>query len=164
MKEYIESSLNILPSNLTTIACPKCEKEISYHIINSLISKEALERYYKRLVKNAKLIDNQEVLKFCNQCDYGALVQIDIKQFDCPVCNKSICAKCNKPFKENCCKNERIDVDYSGSFKDFIASCPKCNSQIMKETGCNFLQCPWPGCTAGFFCFLCKKELKVREI
>ena len=143
-----------------------CEQEISFHIISNLIKGDYLNRYYKRLVKNAKPAKNNEVLKFCNQCDFGAFVSVDIQKFDCPVCNKSICAKCNRKFTENCCEDleEIIDLEDLGEIKDKVVNCPGCKLKILKQSGCNFLRCAWPECRQPYFCFLCMKELTVWGI
>jgi hypothetical protein len=159
---HIINELSSLASDETQIQCPSCPDYISYYIIDSILEGEALKRYHKRLVLNARLSIDDQFVKYCDVCDYTATVLMSDREFTCPNCDKKTCVKCNKPYSINCC-NRQSSSNF-GDLKDFIVKCPQCGSAVLKENGCNFLTCCWPDCKKVSFCFLCKKVLDVRFI
>ena len=159
---YSVQALYSLPNHSTAILCPYCKKEIGFHILNNLFQGKDLTFYIKKLMVNIPNKRNSEYLKFCNNCSYGGYISIDTKIFDCPVCNKSMCARCNKAKSESCCSNllkSSLGLD-SNSF----ASCPSCKAKIIKEGGCNFIKCLNPECIQVSFCNICLKILRVSFI
>ena len=159
INQYFVESLNELAVNEKIVGCPDCGASIIYHILDDVLEGEALIRYHRKLILYLENNDKRKVLKHCNKCDFAAFIPLDEEIFNCPVCEKSICAKCNRPYSETCCKRKSIvSVEELGGL---IMRCPKCRCAIIKENGCNFLTFCWPNCEKVSFCFLCKKILNV---
>ena len=158
---YSTQSLYSLSINSTIIACPKCYKEIGYHILNSLLQGQALDFYHQKLIKNSNN-KTSEYLKFCNNCSYGEYISMDTEIFNCPQCSKSMCAKCNKIKSKSCCSSMlKSSLNFYGIS---IVQCPSCNVKISKDEGCNFIKCTNPECVQVRFCIICFKILKVIKI
>jgi hypothetical protein len=156
MKKYMETQLSTSTLDKVSIDCPICEQEISYHIITYVLNKKWVEIYERKLLRAMKS-KSKEMMKFCNVCDYGAIISIDSVDFECPKCQKTICPKCNNIVSPNCCQTRGISM--CEELKDTLVKCPKCNSGIIKENGCNFIKCLWNDCQGVCFCFLCHKIL-----
>jgi hypothetical protein len=148
--------------NSTSLNCPSCSQEISFHIINSLLEGKMAELYQHKLLKNLKNQKKNEFLKFCDSCNYGAFISVDETIFRCPVCNKEMCPNCHGPVSEDCCKKMLMMKSSIGSLDGHIVSCPKCGIKIFKDGGCNFMKCESRNCTQGWFCMICNKVLLVR--
>ena len=165
LKSYLEVSVEQLNSSSVSIPCMICSQPISFHIINSILQGSYLNTYNNLLLRYSKPGPNPtEYLKFCNTCDYGAYISIDRDNFECKFCNKSICSKCNKNYSPNCCENLVSLNSLSEELHELVVKCPKCMNRIMKDSGCNFFKCAWKDCGNTFFCFLCKRMLRVRVI
>jgi hypothetical protein len=53
--------------------------------------------------------------------------------------------------------------NYLNAIKNESKKCPKCKNFVLKDSGCNFIKCRWPGCKDSFFCYLCSSPLKSTQ-
>ena len=52
---------------------------------------------------------------------------------------------------------------YLEQLKKESRRCPKCKNFVLKDSGCNFIKCRWPGCKDSYFCYLCSAVLKSTQ-
>src|SRR5699024_6031984 len=109
-----------------------------------------------------------EGLHECPFCDFRAIcppVEED-REFRCfnPECEKVSCRLCNKPSHvPMTCGEARQDGHLStrdqseeAMSEALMRSCPKCKVKIIKENGCNKMQCT--KCRT-LMCYVCKKDI-----
>ena len=157
LKTYLDNNFLLLGQ----IPCYVCYQAINPQTIENLLEGNYKLRYLKN--RRCGTLSNK-VLKICNHCDYKSYITIGRDRFDCTKCNKSICAKCNKPYHKNCCENLLSYETLPKEMRGQVVNCPNCGIRIMKDNGCNFIKCGMPDCGNIFFCFLCKKILRVKGI
>lgn len=181
MKNYL-NTLMIDSSSVGRMVCPKCNVEIPYDIIKSNSEPQVFERYLNFTVmayqpKKSLKDDEEEVMKWCIKCNFGCLISIYDKQFQCPNCKSECCPKCNKKHYFGTCEDLRKSMtpiqlktllghrdDYFNNLMKNCCKCPNCREAIEKAYGCNFIECKWPRCKEVYFCAICNKRLRVRDI
>lgn len=157
------------------LVCPQCDKPIAgeymetgnsnqevignYELIKACVSEELFEKYVHVTIKAYKSEEDDLIMKWCFNCEFGCLIHINDKEFFCPNCNAKYCPRCNqKHLIRGACNNQDFYLDKL--MKD-MSKCPNCNELVSKVSGCNFLQCCWPTCKDVNFCAICWKRLKV---
>lgn len=56
-----------------------------------------------------------------------------------------------------------VNDGYLEQLKKESRRCPKCKNFVLKDSGCNFIKCRWPGCKDSYFCYLCSAVLKSTQ-
>ncbi|KAI9035619.1 E3 ubiquitin-protein ligase [Aspergillus affinis] len=109
-----------------------------------------------------------EGLECCPFCDFKAIcgpVEED-REFHCqnPLCEKVSCRLCNdeshtpktcQEAKQKKCLPERHTVEEAMS-EALIRNCPKCKVKIVRESGCNRMQCSKCGSN---MCYICRQDI-----
>ncbi|KAH8429587.1 E3 ubiquitin-protein ligase RNF216 [Aspergillus melleus] len=109
-----------------------------------------------------------EGLECCPFCDFKAICGpvAEDREFHCqnPSCEKVSCRLCNDEshIPKTCLEAkkdkglpERHAVEEAMS-EALIRNCPRCKVKIVKENGCNRMQCSKCGCN---MCYVCRKDI-----
>lgn len=144
-----------------------CREAFPLASLRRAVSAKTLDRLLLNQQQAEIVAAGIEGLERCPHCDFSMICEdIDIDPyFSCqnPDCFRISCRKCNEPkhFPKTC---EEARKDHALSFRHkveearseaMIRICPKCGTQLIKEGGCNKMQCR---CGAKL-CYMCRKDL-----
>ena len=140
------------------LTCPECNKKISYELIRKIMPKHLFIKFDNFLADLYKSKMNDCRISRCKNCEVLVECGLQIEIFICTLCKKKFCQYCYELHHEGAC-NFRYARNLI-NHKD--KQCPKCFSQVVKDDGCNYVICPWPGCDTRF-CYICLKPLTPKE-
>jgi ariadne-1 len=157
--EYLHTQIGDGPACLRA-HCPqhKCNQAITKSVYHQLVKEEAFKRYEMFLMKN--FIETSKNMKYCPAagCEKVA-VGTGITTVRCS-CSNPFCFKCGDEAHDPCscaqlnawrekCQN---DSETANWIVANTKKCPKCNTNIEKNQGCNHMSCKL--CTYQF-CWIC---------
>ncbi|KAK1367754.1 RBR-type E3 ubiquitin transferase [Heracleum sosnowskyi] len=160
---YISTSINDGPGCLT-LRCPvpSCDAAVSQDMINTLVSSEYREKYYRYLVRS--YIEDNRKTKWCPAPGCDCAVEFDVGSGSHDVsclCSYSFCWNCTEEahrpvdcetvsnwILKNTTESENVNWILANS-----KPCPKCKKPIEKNQGCMHMTCA-PPCKFQF-CWLC---------
>ncbi|WOG86986.1 hypothetical protein DCAR_0206205 [Daucus carota subsp. sativus] len=160
---YISTSINDGPGCLT-LRCPdpSCNAAVSQDMINTLVSSEDREKYY-RYLRRSYIEDNRKT-KWCPAPGCDCAIEFDVGSGSHDVsclCSYSFCWNCteeahrpvdcetvSKWILKNTAESENMNWILANS-----KPCPKCKRPIEKNQGCMHMTCT-PPCKFEF-CWLC---------
>ncbi|KAL1803021.1 hypothetical protein DCAR_0934695 [Daucus carota subsp. sativus] len=160
---YISTSINDGPGCLT-LRCPdpSCDTAVSQDMINTLVSGEVKERYYRYLLRS--YVEDNRKFKWCPAPGCDCAVEFDVGSGSHDVsclCSYSFCWNCTeeahrpvdcgtvaKWILKNTAESENMNWILANS-----KPCPKCKRPIEKNQGCMHMTCT-PPCKFEF-CWLC---------
>jgi hypothetical protein len=120
---------------------PISETVMQAHIETALKAKLDLYR-----LKQLKPATEDERVVICTSCNLAYFVGTDeTSQLSCKLCAQPL------PILN-------ADESKIEGFK----RCPNCKEAVLKDGGCNFMKCPWPGCGT-CFCDLCSCQLTIED-
>jgi predicted RNA-binding Zn-ribbon protein involved in translation (DUF1610 family) len=166
LQDYIRCNLTV--TDIQHISCPKCKKLIDVNIILQNLSEEDKNKYLNISLKSYKSEEQNLIMKWCKDCEFGALIDKYATSFECPNCHQVYCPRCNMkhPYVEKC-PERKISTGFGQDsifMKELLKNtvyCPNCDGAIQKDGGCNFIECKYPRCETSF-CIICRKKLTVR--
>lgn len=145
------------------ITCPgkNCNILVDEMKISKLVENETTLARYKHLIAEAYVQDNTNV-RWCpgKGCDKAVRVHLlKDKEVKCK-CGTKFCFSCGREYHEPAdCKMVNdwiVKSERDGSNDAWIASytkeCPKCNSKIVKDGGCQYINC---ATCSHKFCWIC---------
>jgi len=142
------------------IKCPNegCNFLFTEELIKSYLNNDIIFQKYKKFYQE-NLINQDKTYRWCtkNGCD-NAIKRKDFSTLliKCDKCGTELCFQCGNLFhgKRKC--EEIIDDSYKEYSKNHtIKNCPKCQSKIEKNEGCNHMTCV--KCHYQF-CWLCMRK------
>lgn len=170
--EYIKASEDI------DIKCPyngdegNCDKFLTEREMRGFLPIEILD---KHLLKSLTLYETTSKTLHCLKPDCPGFVEADdnVPGFMCIVCSEVNCIRCEAIHTNKTCvefedivnpdgRRKRLSAEADEAFIKYVAEgkamhCPQCRLAIVKEDGCDFLQCP--SCKLGI-CWVTKKPRK----
>lgn len=155
-----------------------CNGVYNNDIIKSILTDEEYSKYIdlKEIYEIKKLAQYIKNYKICPQCNkYG--IEVDVKEKTsilCRKCNKSWCNLCNKEYHIDDCYKLKLDTfkdvnDKTIYINNILAEletkalmhiCPKCNTKIIKDGGCNLISCT--NCNT-YSCYICNIQIFEKE-
>jgi len=151
----------VINGRVATIMCPNegCNNILSdIEIIEFLKSDDALIKKYQKFKKDLD-ISMDPIHRWCIRPGCEFLVEGNPKnpKSECK-CGQVMCFNCMNPWHEGKDCESAIDNEYKRyAEKGKVKNCPKCNSRIEKNEGCNHIHCT--RCKYDF-CWLCDREYK----
>lgn len=169
LTEYVKSSDDI------EIKCPfngeegNCDKILSEREMRGFLPAEVFD---KHLLKSLTLYETTSKTFHCLKADCTGFVEADknVRGFMCQVCSEVNCIQCEAIHTNKTCieyeeivnpdgRRKRLSQEAEEAFKAFVAEgkamyCPQCRLAIVKDEGCDHLQCPT--CKLGI-CWVTKK-------
>ena len=157
--EYLHGQISEGPACIRA-HCPqyKCNQAITKSVYRQLVNPEDFKRYEMFVMKN--FIETSKNIKYCPApgCDKVAIGS-GITTVRCS-CSNPFCFKCGDEAHEPCsctqlqawiekCQN---DSETANWIVANTKKCPKCNTNIEKNQGCNHMSCKL--CTYQF-CWIC---------
>lgn len=142
----------------------KCNALYSVDMLSKILSKNSSNKYNElKTEKEYKMINecNDDInIRKCSHCESGVDIGHYIKEIDimtCLTCAQQTCLLCDeKAHPTQKCnqlsKPQSIDDKLSEAV---ILTCNKCNVSIVKEHGCNKMECV----CGNKMCNICKKDI-----
>jgi hypothetical protein len=174
IRQYILQNISDNKVTENELTCPSCSTAIDANIIKAQVTEKTFNRYLELcLMKFQPKIEEKMVMKWCFKCDFGMMIDVNQRVFECPNCQKCFCPRCNNYHSDswNCAKvtlmdkNELAKAAKDQKYVDELLKdsliCPQCGQAVSKDGGCSFMVCPWAKCGI-YFCGICKKKLSVR--
>jgi len=148
---------------------PKCGLVVTPQLVHSLVrAEEPLRRYEKAASLARSFVDDQPGLKWCPAPDCGLAVRgkPGVLSVKC-ACTHRFCFQCNQDDHqpascENLAKWMVKCRDDSETYNWLVANtkpCPKCQTSIEKNGGCNHMTCKNTSCKYEF-CWVCSGPWK----
>jgi hypothetical protein len=130
------------------LLCPmhKCSHPLSESIIQAHLGTDLKAKLDLYRLKQLKAGSEGERVVICTRCDFPYIVGTNET-------NQLSCKLCAQPLPILNAEEPQIE-----GFK----RCPSCKEAVLKEAGCNFMKCPWPGCET-YFCDLCPSLLTLKD-
>ena len=133
-----------------------CTAQISNSELMRILPNDLIRRLDEMEALTALTGVNIKNLRTCWKCAYKVIDDNDDGPFNCPECHELSCKLCNKKYHPGrTCEQADIDpnriVEYQMS-EAIVKHCPKCNTQYVKEEGCNHMTCP---ICKTYSCYLC---------
>lgn len=163
-KNYIQEQINGEGVG-DSIECvqPECHFTVSDDMILSLISDDRTRNRYKRIITKNFVAFNR-LMRWCPSPDCSNAVKIEMSkpiEIQCE-CGYSYCFSCTIEYHEPATcdqikkfhKETQEDIATNSWKAQNTKPCPKCNSPIEKNGGCNHITCKSPGCKHEF-CWIC---------
>jgi len=151
--------------------CPteKCQLVVSDRLVRSLLPEgERLQRWTNAARLERSFVDENPNLKWCPASDCTGAVKASRGQLGvcCPH-NHRFCFQCNQDDHRPCgCEDLKLWLikckDDSETYNWLMSNtkaCPKCNTSIEKNGGCNHMTCKKPDCKYEF-CWICQGPWK----
>jgi ariadne-1 len=139
------------------IECPSegCSRIIDAHSLDVLVSPELKGRYQELL--NRTYVEDKDILKWCPAPDCENAVECSIKKKELDVVVPTVACACGHRFCFGCILNDHQpapcelvkrwlkkcadDSETANWISANTKECPKCNSTIEKNGGCNHMTC-----------------------
>lgn len=153
LESHIEYLINSNKVSESEFCCPSCKIEISPFIVQGNFAELNL-KFLNLRSNNYKPSSELYVFKKCPFCDSCMEIPTKLKKLTCAGCKRTYCPQCNENHPTPGCLNTKTH------FTANTKNCPKCGEAIEKESGCNFVKCPWPRCKDTCFCYICLKVLQ----
>ena len=176
--EYINSKLINEPLNILNTFCPLsgCNLYLTRAIFKECIKEKKMQRIFAKSVIRNFTVTNKEIKPCPNpKCNISIRVQDKIaKEIKCK-CGTVFCFSCLEESHIPCdCEMAKQWLDFTkdkGSGEDFIwikentKKCPKCQSPIEKNQGCNHMTCQKKAGGCGYeFCWVCMGSWNAHKI
>ena len=167
--EYINNKLIEEPLNILNTPCPLvgCNLYLTRTIFKKCITEKKMQRIFAKSVIRNFTVTNKEIKSCPNpRCNLSIRVQNNIaKELKCQ-CGTVFCFSCLEESHKPCdCEMARQWLEFTkdkGSGEDFIwikentKNCPKCQTPIQKNQGCNHMTCLKKAGGCGYeFCWVC---------
>jgi len=145
----------------------KCEHKLSVPEISYCIKGKHLEKYHDRMF-HVHLSNDPNCL-YCPKasCSTPMIRENDNPLLQCPKCNYRFCFKCKtsdwhsgascEQYAQWKRENSQADQRFETWAKQNTKPCPKCNTLIEKNMGCDHMTCRRPGCGYEFYWSTLKK-------
>ena len=150
IKSYLQGQIMSSKVAESELICPieNCQQEVTPQEVQGNVEPQIYERFLEFRLRELPM-------KECPHCNFKFQVERNAQEINCLNCKKDFCPECNQSHKGMKCeefkKEEELkDLNYS--------KCPSCQEAVVKESGCNFLRCPYPRCRT-YFCLLCGDKL-----
>lgn len=136
--------IKIEEKKVRKIICPgdKCEKEITFHKIKEILTKEMFKKYDSALL-NDTFINDKECI-FCPVPNCGNPIYGEEKypKIICRKCDKKICYNCKtEGWHEGKCEIKQDEGVKEWMKKKGAKPCPNCSVPIEKNKGCDHVYC-----------------------
>ena len=167
--EYINNKLIEEPLNILNTPCPLvgCNLYLTRTIFKKCITEKKMQRIFAKSVIRNFTVTNKEIKSCPNpRCNLSIRVQNNIaKEIKCQ-CGTVFCFSCLEESHKPCdCEMAKQWLEFTkdkGSGEDFIwikentKNCPKCQTPIQKNQGCNHMTCLKKAGGCGYeFCWVC---------
>ena len=153
--------------------CPLCDSFIGREMLEKFMNKEKFQTWEEKFTIQS--VEESAMVSFCPRCNNYA-VSGDDNIGNCASCNFVFCDLCSEAWhpgncesfghvdkksdpafktkeakrrKEEAEKNEKLTMLMK---KAFMKRCPKCKCWVMKDQGCNHMQCALCGTDFCYFC------------
>ncbi|KAK8896061.1 hypothetical protein M9Y10_013951 [Tritrichomonas musculus] len=149
--------------------CPNinCKRCISNSELERILPQSVMKRLDETEAFNALNSVNIRGLRTCWRCGLKTIDESNTNPYICPQCSEKTCISCNKKYHPGrTCEQADMDPNRIVELKmseAVVRSCPRCNTQFVKDEGCNHMTCP--RCRTEF-CYLCGQVIpngKVRK-
>lgn len=161
IKNSIETALGEGRVRTECLCTDGCNCKISMNELERVLPKKLIKRLDEIEAFNAIKNVNIKGLRTCWKCGYKIIDEDNKGPFICPWCYEKTCKKCgNKYHDKKSCKKANLDPNRIVEEKmseAIVKKCPKCNTQYIKDEGCNHMTCPL--CHTDF-CYLCGKIIR----
>ncbi|UJR11131.1 hypothetical protein I4U23_015312 [Adineta vaga] len=178
VRKNIRNEIN--NSSTTDIRCPEegCGASLDFHTVRNLVlnlntvlgrSKAAVDQYENKL--SMKYVETMENFLWCaHGCGHGVqLADNQMVCYKCIHCKQKTCAQhrvrwhsdmtCSE-YDEKL-KSDREEQDNQSWIRDHTKKCPKCDSSIEKNKGCNHMTCLH---CKNEFCWICLVNYKLVSL
>lgn len=144
-----------------------CSSGFDLWALRKALKEKVLQKYdelqYRTTIEKAGL---SESMSSCPKCDLAFELPEEANLFVCPIegCGYEACRHCGEPphIGQTCDEVERegeeqgrVRVEEAATAA-IIRKCPTCRKGILKEDGCNKMNCP----CGTKFCYCCQKKIK----
>ena len=176
--EYINNILINEPLNILFTFCPLsgCNLYLTRTIFKECITEKKMQRIFAKSVVRNFTVTNKEIKSCPNpRCNISIRVQDKIaKEIKCK-CGTVFCFSCLEESHIPCdCEMAKQWLEFTkdkGSGEDFIwikentKKCPKCQSPIEKNQGCNHMTCQKRVGGCGYeFCWVCMGSWNAHKV
>ena len=176
--EYINNKLISEPLNILNTPCPLigCNLYLTRTIFKQCITEKKMQRIFAKSVIRNFTVTNKEIKPCPNpKCNVSIRVQNNIaKEIKCQ-CGTIFCFSCLEESHIPCdCEMAKQWLEFTkdkGSGEDFIwikentKNCPKCQTPIQKNQGCNHMTCLKKAGGCGYeFCWVCMRSWNSHTI
>lgn len=171
---YCQSKIQ--EGDIKTLKCPaeKCTMYLLENNVKTIVDSNTFQKYSEWYLRN--FIDDIEYYKWCPTPDCNTILECHIPSsikskyvpaLTCNSCNSCFCFSCMnsdhtplpcyllKQWNQKCKDDSETSNWLSANTKD----CPKCQSSIEKNGGCNHMTCK--RCTYQF-CWVCMGDWKIH--
>lgn len=168
MKNGAKSQIGLMRFEMRCFDTSGCQSGYSRSLLRKALGEVLMDKLDTIQQRQEIEAAGIEGLHECPFCDFRAIcppVEED-REFRCfnPECEKVSCRLCNKPSHvPMTCGEARQDEHLStrhqieeAMSEALMRSCPKCKVKIIKENGCNKMQCT--KCRT-LMCYVCKKDI-----
>ena len=177
-KEYITNKLISEPLNILYTYCPLdgCNLYLTRTIYKKCITDKKYQRIFAKSVIRNFTITNKDIKSCPNPyCNVSIKAQNNIaKEIKCQ-CGTTFCFSCLRESHLPCdCEMTKQWLEFTkdkGSGEDFVwikentKKCPKCQSPIEKNQGCNHMTCQKKAGGCGYeFCWECMRSWNSHAI
>ncbi|CAI2369870.1 unnamed protein product [Moneuplotes crassus] len=148
-------------SKVLVNTCPDCYRCCEENFVTNLLSPELKERFEQ--FKLQKKVDIDQKLHWCPRTNCGKYVHVPgvkkgTKHKATCECRYSFCINCHEPWHgSKSCRRVGDKGMKKFQSKAIVKKCPKCNTTIEKNEGCNHMTCH---VCQYEFCWLCGGDYK----
>jgi IBR domain, a half RING-finger domain len=146
MSDYLEAK--IADGEVDKLVCPdlNCDAKPEEYEIESLTTAETYQKYLQFMVLGS--INTDKNARWCinKECGQAIVWDPNTKKVVCPACQTEFCFECKAAWHEGtpCNADPEKMADADRQFHDWLSEkgakvkpCPRCNTPIEKNDGCN---------------------------
>lgn len=152
-----------LKSAEVPLKCVKenCEEPVTWRDLQNLLNQSERKKLALSAL-DAYARGNSEIVKYCPTTDCGMVYRVstDGRLHKCGACLVEICTSCHVQYHSGLtCAMFKSEKKVEGCVKEWMMedpsnrkNCPKCNTTIEKNAGCNHMECSQCKC---HMCWMC---------
>lgn len=154
---YLKEKVN--SSELLAIPCPnKCGYNLEDVEIENIGKNEdgLFQKYVK--FKKIMLMNADPNIRWCIRLNCNNIIKCkgNENKIECDICRQEICFKCRLAWHQRLTCVQALDNEFKIYSKNVLVKfCPKCQSRIEKNGGCNHMHCT--RCNYDF-CWICRRK------